>query len=85
MKIDLKKMSQYIAYRSKILFRGFLKTLFGAFMTALMVAGCYGLFVVPKEGGYVAVGDFLASVCIINIAIGGMYFMGRPVKKGAKK
>ena len=85
MKIDLKQMSRYIAYHSKILFKGFVQTLCGALLTVLIAAGSYRMFVIPTEGGYIAVLDFLLSTSTIYAGFAGMHIMGRPVKRGAKK
>ena len=85
MNINFKKMSRQVGFHSGILFKGFIKMLCGAVLTALIAVGSYGLFLVPAEGGYAAVCDFLVSICTLCVALGGVYLMGGTGKKGAKK
>ena len=85
MKINFKKMARQIGFHGMILFKGFIKMLCGAILTAVIVAGIYGFIAVSTEGGYAAVGNFLVSTSIVCVALGGMYLMGGTSKKGAKK
>lgn len=54
--------------------------------TAVMIAtAVYGYTVVPTEGGYAAVCDFLVATLTMIVALACMYLMGGNRKKGAKK
>ena len=74
-----------IGYHVRILAKGFIKMLWGT-MTAVTIAfAVYGFTIVPTEGGYAAVSDFLVSKVALIIALGCMYLMGGNGNKGAKK
>lgn len=85
MKSYFKKMSRKCGFHGMILLKGFIKMLCGTILTAVIAVGIYGFTVVPAEGGYAAVGDFLISTCATLAAMGGMYLMGGTGKKVVKK
>ena len=85
MKINTKKASRLIGFHGLILLKGIARMLFGALTASILALGIYGFFMIPTEGGYDAVFDFLASICIICIALAATYLMGGHGKKGAKK
>lgn len=85
MMINFKKMSRQIGYHGQILFKGFIKMLYGAAMAGLIALAIYGYAMIPAEGGYAAVSDFLVCTCLVCIAVGGIYLMGGSGKKEAKK
>ena len=82
---DIKKTFHMIGFHGSILAKGFIKMLYGALMATLVAVAIYGFTMIPTEGGYVAVCDFLLSICTMFVAIGGIYLMGGNAKKGAKK
>ena len=85
MKKDVKKTAQRIGFHVKILLKGCFKMLYGAVMAGVLASGVYGFVLIPSEGGYAAVGDFLVASCLVCIALAGTYIMGGTGKKGAKK
>ena len=85
MKIDSKKISRAVVFHTRILLKGFVKILCGAFITAVIAVGVYGFISVPGEDGYAAVCDFLISAALVLVALCGMYLMGGRGKKVAKK
>lgn len=72
-----------IRYHGKILLRGFVKVTAGAITACLIAVSVYGYCVVPTEGGYMAVCDFVGATAGAVMALCSMYAAGR--KKGAKK
>jgi dolichol kinase len=85
MKTSFKRMPRTIGYHFQILTKGFIKMLWGTITAALIGFAIYGYVMVPSEGGYAAVSDFLVSTLIMCVAVGGMYLMGGNGNKGAKK
>ena len=78
-------MITFIAYHARVLGTGFVRMLVGAITAGFIAAAVYGFAIVPKEGGYAAVGDFLLSIFCLVVAFAGVYIMGGSKKKGAKK
>ena len=74
-----------IAYHARILGKGFVRMLIGAATAGFIATSVYAFTVIPKEGGYAAVGDFLLAITCLVIAFCGVYIMGGSKKKGAKK
>lgn len=85
MRTSYKRMSRMIGFHVRILTKGFIKMLWGAVMATAIGFAIYGYTIVPSEGGYAAVNDFLLSTVTLAIALIGMYVMGGNGKKGAKK
>ena len=77
-------MMNTIVYHGKILCKGFVRMLIGAICAGLIAAAVYGFAMIPSEGGYAAVGDFVGAIIALVIAFGGVYIMGGK-KKGDKK
>lgn len=70
-------------YHSKILLRGLAKTLYGTSVSGLVGLAVYGFVMIPTEGGYAAVCEFVVASITLGIAISAMYsFGGRGRKKG---
>lgn len=78
-------MMNVIKYHGMILFRGFVKMLVGTITAGLIAGAVYGFTMIPNEGGYAAVGDFLVAIIFLIVALCGVYLMGGSKKKGAKK
>lgn len=74
-----------IAYHARILGKGFARMLIGNLTAGFIAAAVFGFTMIPKEGGYAAVADFLVAVICLVIAVMGVYIMGGSKKKGAKK
>ena len=81
---DFKSIIKEACYHGQILCKGFARTLYGASVAGLMGLAVYGFVMVPTEGGYIAVCDFIGAIATMIIALAGMYVMGGN-KKGAKK
>lgn len=78
-------MMEAIKYHAQVMGRGFVRMLVGAVTAAFAAAAVYGFVVVPGEGGYAAVADFVLAILALFIAFSGVYIMGGSPKKGAKK
>lgn len=65
-----------IRRHAKILFRGFMKVLYGAAVAGLVAVSVYGYSVIPSEGGYVAVAEFIVSSATMGVALCSMYAFG---------
>lgn len=81
---NFKSIIKAAGYHGQILCKGLARTLYGASIAGLMGLSAYGFVMVPTEGGYMAVCDFIGAIATVVIALAGMYAMGGN-KKGAKK
>lgn len=81
---EFKSIMKSVRYHGKILLKGFRNMLFGTATAGLIVLAGYGFYVVPGEGGYAAVCDFILAAATLSVAVSSMYVMGGN-KKGAKK
>ena len=80
-KNDMTKAAKWISRQGKILARGFVKTLWGAATAGLFAMAVYCLTMIPSEGGYVAVADFVGAMATLAVAFSGMYAQGMSRKK----
>ena len=80
---QIKKVWKIVKFHSKIAWRGFYRTLFGAAVAGLTALAIYGFASVTTETGWTAVCDFIASCATLIVALSNMYLMGCN-KKGAK-
>lgn len=72
-----------VVYHSKILLRGLAKTLYGTMVAGLVGLSVYGFVMIPTEGGYTAVCEFVVASLTLGMAVGAMYaFGGRCRKQG---
>lgn len=78
---NFKKITDCISRHGKILFRGLIKTLYGAAVAALVGLAGYGFATIPAEGGYAAVCEFMVALLTLSVAFGGMYTFGRRKRK----
>ena len=76
MKLNGKEVLQMICVHGLILLRGFAKVLYGTVTAALVGMAVYGLTMIPSEGGYAAVSDFISAAICIVMALALMYFFG---------
>ena len=82
---DFKSVVRTIGYHGKILWKGFIRMLFGAATAGLLGLAIYGFIMVPSEDGYVAVCDFIGAIASTAVALSCVYVMGAGKKKGAKR
>lgn len=85
MKFDFKSATRCIWHHSKILCRGFVRMMHGTAIAGLFALATYGLIMIPTEGGYMAVCDFIGSVATTCVAVTCMYSLGCGKKRGAKR
>ena len=81
---EFKKVMKCIRYHGSVLLKGFLVMLAGTSIMALLAVSVYGFCVVPSDGGYAAVVDFLVGTVCMGVAVACLYTIGGG-KKGAKK
>lgn len=65
--------------------KGFVRSIWGTAVSASIGMAVYGYAMIPNEGGYVAVLEFMAATIFLGISLGCMYIMGGTEKKGGKK
>lgn len=82
MKRNFNRVMQLIAFHCLVMIRGFVKVLYGAAVSGLIGLAVYGFAMIPSEGGYTAVLDFVGAVATLCVAFGGMYAIGSKKKKG---
>lgn len=82
--MEVKKAVREIGYHCKVLVKGFGRVVYGAAVAGLFGFAVYGFTVIPAEGGYVAVCDFIASMATLVIALNGMYACGARRKKNGR-
>ena len=73
-----------VKFHARILWRGFLRTAYGALIAGLIAMAIYGFVSASKEAGWEAVFDYIVSAVLLIEAIGNMHFMGRMKKVGAR-
>ena len=71
-------------FHARILWRGFLRTVYGALIAGLIAMAIYGFVFASKEAGWDAVFDYIASAVLLIESLGNMYFMGRRNNGGTK-
>lgn len=74
-----------VKFHARILWRGFLRTVYGALISGLIAMAIYGFVSASKEAGWDAVFDYIASAVLLIEAIGNMHFMGRRNNGGTKR
>ena len=83
--IDIKNSLRKLGYHCRILLFGFARTILGTLIVLAIALSIYGLWSIPKEGGYAAVFDFVMSCVLLTIAGVSMYILGLPGKINTKK
>ena len=71
-------------FHARILWRGFLRTVYGALIAGLIAMAIYGFVSAQNEAGWEAAFDYIAAAVLLIEALGNMYFMGRRKNGGAK-
>lgn len=77
---EVKSVIKAIGYHGKILWKGFIRMLFGAATAGLIGLAVYGFIMIPSEGGWTAVCEFIAATATVVVALNCVYAQG-----GAKK
>lgn len=65
-----------IGYHGKILWVGLKRMLYGAATAGLYGMAIYGFVMIPSEGGYLAVCDFIGAIATMLMALVCMYHQG---------
>lgn len=73
-----------VKFHARILWRGFLRTVYGALIAGLIAMAIYGFVSARNEAGWEAVFDYIVSAVLFIEALGNMYFMGRRKNGGTK-
>ena len=66
-----------VKFHARILWRGFLRTAYGALIAGLIAMAIYGFVSAQNEAGLEEVFDYIVSAVLLIEALGNMYFMGR--------
>jgi len=76
-----------VTHHAKILFKGFTRMLYGAMTAGAFAMAIYGFIMIPSEGGYIAVCDFVMAIATMCVAFTCMYHQGggKRRKGGCKK
>lgn len=81
--VQIKKACKAFKFHTKIAWRGFYRTAYGALVAGLVAMAIHGFVSVTTETGWTAVCDFIASCATLIVALSNMYLMGGR-KRGAK-
>ena len=76
MKRNFKEVMQLIGFHGLVLLMGFVKVLYGATVAGLVAMAVYGFAMIPSEGGYTAVCEFIAAIATLAVALACMYAFG---------
>lgn len=80
--MKFKDVMQLIGFHSLVLLRGFVRVLYGAAVAGLIALAAKGFAMIPLEGGYVAVCDFIAAILTMIVALTCTYAFGGKRKRG---
>lgn len=83
--IEFKSVIKSMKHHGKILWKGFKRMVYGAATAGLIGLAVYGFAMIPGEGGYTAVCEFVLATATMAVAMMSMYQQGCCNKKGAKK
>lgn len=67
---------EHIIYQAKVILRGLIRMVWGTATAVVLGLAVYGFGAIPKEGGYVAVADFIMAVCCLVLAFVSLYVQG---------
>lgn len=81
MNINFKSAIKAAGRHGKILIKGFTRMLYGALTAGLIGLAVYGFIMVPSEGGYLAVFDFIGAIATICVAVACIYHQGGGKRK----
>lgn len=77
---DIVSIGRVVGAYLKILWRGFTRMIVGTAVAGAMVLSIYGYAMIPTEGGYTAVSEFLIATALMVTALVCMYAMGGKAK-----
>ena len=80
-----KRFAKTVWFHTLVLLKGLKRVVLGATTASLIAFAVYGFRVIPTEGGYAAVGDFIAAIAMMTLGVLCMYAMGAGYKRGAKR
>ena len=78
---DFKSATNAIWYHTKVLFRGLKRVVYGAATAGLFGLAGYGFAMIPSEGGYIAVCEFLAAIATMCVGMTCVYHQGCPKRR----
>ena len=73
-----------VKFHARILWRGFLRTVYGAMIAGLIAMAIYGFVSAQNEAGWEEVFDYIVSAVLLIEAIGNIHFIGRRNNGGTK-
>ena len=82
---DIKSVAKAVWFHTKVLLKGLKRVVLGASTAGLIAFAVYGFRMIPTEGGYAAVCDFIVAIAMMTIGMLCMYAMGAGYKRGAKR
>lgn len=85
MRLDVREFFECLGHHAGVFLKGCVRTVYGVAVAGLIGLAVYGFVMVPTEGGYIAVCDFVAAVASLVVALSAMYALGTNKKKGAKR
>lgn len=77
---DIASIAKVIGACLKVLWKGFTRMVVGTMVAGTMALAFYGYAMIPTEGGYVAVSEFLIATMLMVVALLCMYAMGGKAK-----
>ena len=83
--MELKSVWNTICHHGKILWKGFLRMVYGALTAGLFALSAYGFIMIKGESGWTAVCEFIASAATAIVALAAMYSQGGCRKRGARR
>ena len=84
-RFDVREFFECLGYHAGVFLKGCVRTVYGVAVAGLIGLAVYGFVMIPTEGGYIAVCDFVAAVASLVVALSAMYSLGANKKKGAKR
>ena len=81
--VQIKRALANAKFHLRVMWRGFLRTVYGALIAGLIAMAIYGFVSAQNEVGLEAAFDYIVSTVLLLESIGNMYFIGR-LKKGAR-
>ncbi len=79
----LKDAMKKVMFHAGTMLRGLARTLYGTMIAGMIAFAIYGFILIQTEDGYAAVFDFVASLCVLAIALANAYVLG--CKRRGKK
>lgn len=80
-KTDYRYVTRNVGSHGKIMAKGFVRVLSGAFIAGLIGLSVFCFRLIPTVDGYLAVLDFAAAAAALGAALAGMYAIGGGKKR----